>query len=176
MAERTAGAHVTTALAEEAADIADRAVHVVGGGIHEDGHATGCIPFVSDLVVIGFLTPGGLLDRAVHIVLGHVHTTGILDRHFQARVGIRIGSPTLHSHGDLLADAGEELAQLGVACKDLVLAFLEDSAHGTVVRKVTAGDDGAVKIGRRVRTAPNVKPQVADIRRCAPAASRSNPS
>src|SRR5690606_11780880 len=45
-------------------------------------------------------------------------------------VGIGIRPAGLHRHGDLLANAGEELTELGVACEDPMLTFFKDAAHG----------------------------------------------
>src|SRR5690606_25161152 len=81
---------------------------------------------------------------------------GVLDRQTQARVRLRAGATGLHGHGDLLADPGEQLAQLGVPCEDLVLAFLEDATHDEEFTGLPPGaaDRQAAKIGRATQRRP----------------------
>src|SRR5690606_29961554 len=105
----------------------------------------GRVALIGHLAVVRLATACRLLDGAVDVVLGHVGPTGVLDGHLQPGVGLGVGPTGLHAHGDLLADAGEELAQLGIAGEDLVLAFLENAAHGGAFRLETAkiaGSDG----------------------------------
>jgi hypothetical protein len=96
------------------ADFADRAVAVVGGDVDHDGDAAGSVTFENHFFDLpAFEFSGAALDGALDVVGGHADCLGRQDGGSQARVGVGIAA-TAGSNHDLLDDAGEHLAPLGV--------------------------------------------------------------
>ena len=100
---------------EHVAQLADRAVLVVGQRIDDDGRAAGAVGFVGDLFVAdaGFFA-GAAADGPLDVFGGHVRGLGVRDNRPQPRVHVGIAAAAARRDGQFLDDAGENLAALGV--------------------------------------------------------------
>ena len=109
-------------LAEKMADFADGPVLVVGERFDHQRHAAGPVALVGDLLVRDAgLFAGSAANRAVDVLPRHVVRLRFSDNRAEARVGIRIAATVTRSDRQLLDDAGEDLAPLGVGGTFLVL-------------------------------------------------------
>ena len=116
------GAQVAAVLGEDVADLGDGAVAVVGGALHQDGHAARAVTLEGDLLVGGPLQLArALLDGALDVVGGHVDALGLVHRRAQAGVGVGVAAADARRDGHLADDLGEDLAALGVERALLVL-------------------------------------------------------
>jgi crossover junction endodeoxyribonuclease RuvC len=108
-------AHGAAGLAEHGAQIAGRAVAVVGQRLDDDGHPARATPLIADFIIIlARACALGLLDGAVHHILGHVRQPRRDQCGAQARVMVRVGQALLGCHGDFAPDLGEGPGALGV--------------------------------------------------------------
>ncbi len=97
------------------AHLADGAVAVVGGALHQHRRTAGRIALVAHLLVgVAVHTAAAALDGAVDGVSGHVGGQRLVDGRAQPRVGVGITAALAGGHGDLADELGEELAPLGV--------------------------------------------------------------
>jgi len=109
------GADLSAVLAEDVADLGNRAVLVVGQAGDVNGHAAGAVAFINHFFVLGaFQLAGALLDGPLDVVGGHVGVFGGLDGAAQARVLVGVAAAGAGGHGDFADDFGEDLAALGV--------------------------------------------------------------
>ena len=103
------------------ADLADRAVAVVGKHIDDNGDAAGAVALEGDLLVVdAFQLASAAQDRALDVVLRHI--LGLSRQNGGAKPGIGIGvAAALGSDRDFLEQASEYLAALGIQRALLVL-------------------------------------------------------
>ena len=109
-------------LLEHVAQLADRAVLVVGQRFDDERRAAGAVRLVGDLFVddAGQFA-GAALDRLLDVVGGHVHFLGRRDDRAQARVHARVAAAAAGRDRQFLDQARENLAALGVGRALLVL-------------------------------------------------------
>ena len=142
-AHRAGLAQVAAVLREGVADLAYRAVAVVGQYIHNDGHAAGAVALEGDLLVVdAFQFAGAALDGALDVVLRHIFGLGRQNRGAQPGIGVRVAA-ALGGNRDFLEQAGEYLAALGIQRALLVLDCgpFEWPDMGTSVRLKNGGAD-----------------------------------
>ena len=78
------------------ADLARRAVAVIGHGFDNDCNAGGAVAFIDDLlVVIGVACAQRLVDSALNVIVGHVRSLCLGDDRSQTRVVVGIAAAAL---------------------------------------------------------------------------------
>src|SRR6266853_516291 len=106
---------VPAALGEGVADLADGAVAIVRGHLHQQRHAARAVTFKSDFFVVDALKfASTALDGALDVVGRHVLRLGSSDSPAQSRITFNVASATLGGHGNFFNQTGEYLAALGV--------------------------------------------------------------
>ncbi len=91
--DRTLGAEVAAVLGEGVANLADRAILVVGQDVDDDGDASGAVALVGDLVVGEALElAGAALDGALDVIGGHVLRLGGEDGGAEAGIAVRVAA------------------------------------------------------------------------------------
>src|SRR5262249_2843782 len=135
-------AHVTAAALESLADLAIRAVAVVGQDVADDGRAAGPEPLVDQLLHLrAFELAGAALDGPLDIVAGHGDGPGLVDRVAQLEVRVRVAAAGRGGDDDVAAEFAEQLG----ACR--VLLALAD---GDVRRMGMPGHDASSPRGPSV--------------------------
>src|SRR5262249_11224660 len=117
------------------ADVATRAVAIVGEDVDEHGHAARCVALVRDrLVSDAFELTGPPLDGAVDRVVGDGRRLGLGDHRAERGVGVDVAAAFARRHFDLAYQLGEELSACLVLRALLVLdgGPLRMSAHETL--------------------------------------------
>ena len=97
------------------ADLADRAVAVIGGHVNQDGDAAGSVALEHhflDLAALEFA--GAALYGALDVVGGHAGRLGRQDGGAQPGIGVGIAAAAAGSDHDLLDNTGKRLAALSV--------------------------------------------------------------
>jgi hypothetical protein len=105
------------------ADVRGRPVAVVRQAVDDDADAARGVGLVGELLHdLAFELTRALLDGPLDVVAGHVHVAGGVDGCAQPGVGLDVGAAQLGGQDDLLAQAREDPALLGV---DLGLLMLD---------------------------------------------------
>jgi hypothetical protein len=113
--------HVSTVLGESVADVADRAVAVVGCHVDQNGRAARAITLEHDLFDhAAFEFARAAHDGFLDVVGGHGNSLGGKDGGTQARVAIRVAA-VARGDGDFLDNTRETLAAFGVRGRLFVL-------------------------------------------------------
>src|SRR5882757_1258098 len=115
--------HVAAVAGHRGADLAGRAVAVVGQALDEHGDPVGSVALVRDRLPVG---AAGLLARAtfagpLDVVRGHGGLPCLLDRVVERRVAVRITPAGARGDLDVLDQLREQLAALGIEVGLLVL-------------------------------------------------------
>ena len=108
---------------EAQAHIGGRAVTVVGQTLHQEGDAVRAVALVHDGLVVGAtgFSTGATLDGAVDVVGGDGVLLRLLDGVVQGRVASGVAAARASCNLNVLDEAREELAALGVNSGLLVL-------------------------------------------------------
>src|SRR5205823_1457718 len=130
-------------------DLGGGAVAVVGQALDQDRHAVRAVSLVRHRLPVGTagLLAGAALDRPVDVVVGYRVLLGLLDRVVQGRVAGRVAAADTGGHLDVLDQAGEELAALGVDDRLLVLGSrpLRVAGHYPSATRVCASRTSSTK-------------------------------
>ena len=103
------------------ADLADRAVAVVGGHIDQHGRAARAVAFEHHFFDLpAFQFAGAAHDGLLDVVGGHAGGLGRQNGGAQPRIAVRIAARS-RGDGDFLDDARERFPALGVRSRLLVL-------------------------------------------------------
>src|ERR1700689_2301340 len=107
--------HVAAVLAKDVANLADRAIAVVGIDVEQDRDTAGAVAFERKLFIgrarqFARTALNGTLD----VILRHVFGLGREDGSTQARVGVWISAAILGGNRNFLNQTGKNLAALGI--------------------------------------------------------------
>ena len=136
-------AQVAAVLRKDVADLAHRAIAIIGGHHDQNGRAAGTVAFEHDFVdLAAFELAGAAHDGALDVIGGHADGFGGDDGGAQARVGVGIAAIARGNH-NFLDHAGEYLPAFGVKRGLLVLDCPMD--NNGVVHPMKSADrrDGA---------------------------------
>ena len=99
-----------------------RSVFVVGQCFYKDGHSSGSVAFVRELLVAhSFQLSCPLQYGSLDVVGGHIDGFGIGDGLPQTWIGVRISSSHLGGHRQFTDEFGENLAAFRVGCRFFML-------------------------------------------------------
>src|SRR5271155_4816280 len=131
--------HIAAVFAKYVADLADRAIAIVGVDVEQNRNSARAIAFERELLISrARQLARAALDGPLDIILRHVLGLGGENRAAQARGGVRISAAILGGNRNFLDQTGEDLAALGIERALLMLDCgpLRVPRHGNTSRSI----------------------------------------
>jgi len=122
--------HLAAVFVENDLQVADGAVRIVGRALDDEQGAVRAFALVGDFGNIGGVLAGGALDGVLDVFLREVLGLGVVDRHAQGCVGLRVRAAAFGGHRDGFGQLRKDFGHRGPSRFLRPAAAFKMSSHG----------------------------------------------